>query len=333
MSEKTPTGKEASAPPPPPTFGTEEIVTMVEPTPEPSRPALPAHYVRRYQRRHELGESSSDDPSDEEAGFHLGAFLRKWAKLGRRRARYLYWWLVTHPRLITHPSRADWTLNQHLQAGHSFDEVVAELELDSMDAIISMELSPPLTPSLWLELVTRFDLTYPDLLSQWELMNIVQYRKAGITPSVLREMGVTADTLLDENRFDARTMNVFPFDGWKELGLRSRHLTRLGSDALAVFPAAKWRSIGVTLDTIHELGVTEQQLAGMYGVSVDSLLCSLAAPGEYVLMDAGHTHELVLDQLGNGCTEPGGHDGHVHEVIDGVVRGKHKHRLVRYVGR
>lgn len=318
-------GKESAGPPPPPTFGG-ELVTMMRPA-QPEREARPAHYVRKYQRRGELNESS-DDPSDDAQGFHLPTAARRWAKLVRRNAKFFYWWLITHRGLITHPSRADWTVNQLLREGHSFQTILDELEIDSIEGLMQVGLQPPLSPALWSELV-RLGLTYPDLLSLWNYVNVEQYRAAGVTPDVLSELGVDAEMLMNEGRFDASTLGTYSYEGWKRLGLRSTHLQRLGSNAITAFTPGQWRALGLMREDLSRLGLSEADVARRFEMSLDDLLCGLAAQGDYQLVGAGHTHEITLDAFGNGCSEPGA-DGHVHEVIDGKVRGKHTHRLIRY---
>lgn len=327
MDSKEAPGKD-DAPAPPPTFGG-ELVAMVQPT-EPEREPRPAHYVRKYQRRGELDGSSEDDddPSDEAQGFHLPTAIRRWARIARRNARFMYWWLITHRRLITHPSRASWTVNQLLREGHSFQTILDELEIESIDGLMQVGLEPPLSPALWSELV-RLGLTYPDLLSLWNYVNVEQYRAAGVTPDVLSDLGVDAQMLMSEGRFDANSLGTYSYEGWKRLGLRSTHLRRLGVDAITAFTPGQWRALGLMREDLAALGVSEADLAHRLGMSLDDLLCGLAAEGDYQLVGSGHTHELTLDAFGNGCSGPAA-DGHMHEVIDGKIRGKHTHRLIRY---
>ena len=136
------------------------------------------------------------------------------------------------------------------------------------------------------------------------------------------------DTLLAENRFDASSLQVFPFDGWKALGLRATHLPRLGSAALAAFAPHRWRSIGLVPIDLPTLGIGQQDAAERWDISVHDMLCALAAKGDYQLVCPVATHEISLDDLGNGVSDTAP-DGHSHQVLDGAVPDLC--RLVRYI--
>lgn len=325
-------------PVPPPSFGGHTYVTMLE-SEEPQREPTPAHQVQAFHRRKELADQ--DDPSDEDAGVHMGTYVRKMARRGKRWLR----WLVADPSLITDQWYADHTANELLQAGFKLDDIAIRLNIDTLSNWFhpNVDLKAPLTRPQWDFLIDDFGLRYIDLFAQFKLQNVRQYVEAGIGPAILSKLGVTFDTLLDESRVDAKNLNVFRFQDWKNLGMSALHLGRLGPDALDAFTIRQWRSVGMTKSMLSVVDMTVEQLAERKNLPVERVLSALVAEGEYGLhavqmagipdarIPRTHTHKVWVHADGSyECSEAA---GHTHAVVDGVVEvvAGHSHELVRYV--
>lgn len=334
-------------PTPPPSFRGQEYVTMLETEQDqPLREPTPAHQVQAFRRRNELNPDD-DDPSDDDdasgvrAAMHIPTHLRKISKTARRWLR----WMVTDPKLIRDRWYASATANDLLREGFTMEDIAQQLDIDTLDNWFhqSLALRAPLNRIQWETLIDEFGLRYPDLFARFELQTVPQYVSAGIGPAVLKKLGVSFETLLTDRRIDARSLHLFSFDDWKDLGIAAVHVGRLGPDALDSFTIRQWRSIGVTVPVLEAIHVTPDTLAQRKNLAVEAVLSALVSEGTYGLhdiqveglMDARlphkHKHEVWLDTNGDGyCTEVAGHS---HEVIDGVVQvaAGHTHTLVRYV--
>ena len=226
-------------PPPPPTYGAPPV-TMV--TRQETRSPYPASYVKRYLRRH----AATDEPAGGEP-----LAQRVWRAVrdfGRRH-------IVRDPAALAQPRYAAHTVNDFLAEGFTLADIRDGLDADSLDALRTIGLEPPLHPSLWAVLARDWGLDYPRLEADFGLINVRDYRAAGLTAPVLaHDLAVTFGLLLEDARLDATALDVWPARDWSSLGLAAHHSRRLGlsTDELAA-------ALAVTRKDLVALGIADPE--------------------------------------------------------------------------
>jgi len=291
---------EKNVPPPPPPTYTGEIVTMVvKPKTE---SAFPASHVPKYRTRHEL--EYRDDPSDdEEQTFYLPSFLKNAVRKLYRKTRYVGARILSHSSLAHMPETRDWTTNTMLNRGLSLDKIASRLEIENVEGFLFIGLSAPLGKKTWKQLTQDYELLYRHLEPEFNLINIVEYKNAGITPSILyQDMGVTAETFLEDRRFDRTTLTQYSLKQWKNFGFK--------------------------VDMLPRLGINVAEMAAMYDTTVEDVLGSLVEDGSYLLRGPNCEHDIEIENGRGVSTE---YDGHTHLVSDRTVQSNGNFSLLRYI--
>lgn len=270
---------EKEAPPPPPPTYTDVVVTMVRRPP--AAPPVPAY----------------DAPVPESRP-------RRWLARARDVARRL---LTRDPAPLTGPAYADWTVNDFLHAGYPLASVRDAFGADTVESLVSIGLDPPLAPALWARLADEYGLEYGHLEPLWDLVNVLEYDKAGLSPYVLADsLSVTVDGLLADARLDATALGTWHPREWKRLGLAFRHAPRLG--------------------------LTPESMAAVWGMSTDVLAAYLREDGDYLLTGAGHKHTVSLEE-GTGVSSFNHGHTHVVTAAKGVLPAAdgHTHDMQRII--
>jgi hypothetical protein len=225
--------KKDGAPAPPPTYsGLSPIPQPLPPrkqrkrkTPKPVEEKTPL-FQRRGQilddeRPSAAYQDLSEDDSDDELPENK---LARWALITKRSVRKSAAFLsyqaqkastgasmYVHEAFLTdkHLERRfhqGATLTELVTEGFSLQRCIKVLGFNTLDQMISLGIEPPFDPKLWDMLIEEpFELQWSDLES-FQLENLEEYVKAGLSADQLHRIGTDLNVLLSEGRFTRECM-------------------------------------------------------------------------------------------------------------------------------
>jgi len=226
--------KKDDAPAPPPTYsGVSPIPQPLPPRktrkqtqpPQPTRTETPL-----FQRRGDVKDDpepraayqdiSEDDSDDELPDGKLQRWFTVAKRSMRKSAAFLSYQAQTaqrevktyaHKALLTDKHLEDRfhdgaTLTDLLYEGYSLDRTRRVLGFETIDDLVQLELSPPFKTELWSTLIAEpYQLHWSDL-EKFDLHNLEEYVKAGLTAEQLHQIGTDLNELVSEGRFTRECM-------------------------------------------------------------------------------------------------------------------------------